>query len=343
MGQNPAQDSRSPSEGKRALRRRELLHRIRLELAASQRVVLTTHINADGDGAGSEAAMSHYLRRRGIGCSIVNPTPFPDLFRFMVGRTPIHTVTDAAGRQAIEEADLIVVLDTGEPDRLGRVAPLLPGKKVVVIDHHPPNANLGDPAIRDPSACATGELVFDLIDEDGGLTLEEAIGIYVAIVTDTGSFRYANTTARTHEIAGKLLERGVDPEAVYRSVYAQARPERLHLLQRALARLVIDEDVPLAWVALTEHDMVDTKATSEDLEGIVEFPRQVRGVEVAAFFRALSSNQTKVSLRSNGDFDVAAVAREHGGGGHVKAAGIFMKVPLEEAMKRVLGTVRAGF
>jgi phosphoesterase RecJ-like protein len=323
--------------------RLELLHRIRLELASSSKTVLTTHINADGDGAGSEAAMAHYLRRRGVSVKIVNPTPFPDVFRFMVGRTPVFTATEEAGRKAIEAADTVLVLDTAEPDRLGVIPRMLEDKNVLVIDHHPPGARFGNPSIRDTEACATGELVFDMIDADGGMTLEEAVGIYVAIVTDTGSFRYANTTERTHEIAARLLEIGVDPEEMYRLIFAQARPERLRLLQRALARLEIEDGMPVAWVALTQDDMKDCRATSEDIEGIVEFPRQIRGVEVAAFFRALSSNQTKVSLRSNGEFDVAEVAREHGGGGHVKAAGIFMKVPLQEAVELVLGSLKARF
>ena len=323
--------------------RLELLHRIRLELASSSKVVLTTHINADGDGAGSEAAMAHYLRRRGIASTIVNPTPFPALFQFMVGRTPVLTATEEAGRKAIEAADMVLVLDTGEPDRLGVIPKMLDGRKVAVIDHHPPGARFGDPAIRDTAACATGELVFDLIDSDGGMTVEEAIGIYVAIVTDTGSFRYANTTTRTHEVAACLLDLGVDPEEMYRAIYAQARPERLRLLQRALARLEVAEEMPVAWVTLTVDDMKDCRATSEDIEGIVEYPRQLRGVEVAVFFRALSSNQTKVSLRSNGEFDVAEVAREHGGGGHVKASGIFMETPLEQAVQRVLGSLRSRF
>jgi phosphoesterase RecJ-like protein len=195
--------------------------------------------------------------------------------------------------------------------------------------------------VCDPTACATGELVFDLIRLAGDeITREEADGLYVAIATDTGSFRFGNTTARTHEIAADLLRAGVDPESMYLRIYAQYTPSGLELVRRALERLEVADDLPVAWISLRHADLAQTGATKEDLEGIVEYARRIRGVQVALLFRELHDGSTKISLRSSGDADVAAVARRLGGGGHVKAAGAVIPESLEAAEARVLDEVR---
>ncbi|MFQ5889576.1 MAG: bifunctional oligoribonuclease/PAP phosphatase NrnA [Gemmatimonadota bacterium] len=311
---------------------------MRLALRAAERVVLTTHVNADGDGAGSETAVAHYVSRQRIRATIVNPTPFPDSFRFLLDRIDAFTPGDEAGRIALREAGLVLVLDTAEPSRLGGILPALEGKRVAVLDHHPPTASqIGDPAVQDPSACATGELVYDLITADGGtLTEAEARGLYVALVTDTGSFRFSNTSPRTHEIVAELLRAGVDPGEMYRRLFGQVTPGRLRLMQRALSSLHVHPELPLAWIALRESDLRDCGTGTEDMEGIIEYARQIQGVEVAMLVRELPDRRTKVSLRSNGDVDVAHIARSFGGGGHVKAAGLLIALPLTEAVAELL-------
>ncbi len=319
------------------------LKRVLQELEPGRRVVLSTHLNADGDGAGSQAAAASWLGRRGLRASIVNPTPFPDSFRFLLGEdTGAWTPADAEGERAMREADVFLVLDTAEPSRLGAVSSRMDGRRVLVIDHHPAtSSSIGDVVVCDPSACATGELVFDLMEIAGDLvTPAEANGLYVAIATDTGSFRYANTSARTHEIAADLLRAGVDPEQMYLRIYAQYTPAGLELVRRALQRLRVAEDLPVAWISLPAADLAQTGATKEDLEGIVEYARRLRGVRVALLLRELHDGTTKVSLRSTGDADVAAVARRLGGGGHVKAAGAVMPESLEAAEVKVLAYIR---
>lgn len=319
------------------------LHRILEELEPGRRVVLSTHLNADGDGAGSEAALAHWLLRRGLEPSIVNPTPFPELFRFLLpeGLVP-RTPAEEEGAKAMRNADVFLVLDTAEPSRLGAVLSGTDGRRVLVIDHHPAtSSSIGDVVVCDPSACATGELAFDLIRQAGDrVELSEARGLYVAIATDTGSFRFANTTARTHEIGAELLRAGVDPEAMYGRIYAQYTPARLDLLRLALERLQVAEDVPVAWISLAHADVARTGAVKEDLEGIVEYPRRIRGIQVAFLLRELHDGSTKVSLRSSGDADVAAVARRLGGGGHTKASGAVVPEGMEAAEARVLAEVR---
>ncbi|MCK5446792.1 MAG: bifunctional oligoribonuclease/PAP phosphatase NrnA [Gemmatimonadetes bacterium] len=323
--------------------RRSGLKRILQELEPGRKVVLSTHLNADGDGAGSQAAAVHWLTRRGLDPTIVNPTPFPDMFRFLLADdTGAWTPADSEGGRAMREADVFLVLDTAEPSRLGAVIGRTGGRKVLVIDHHPAtSSSIGDVVVCDPAACATGELVFDLIQLAGDeVTLAEADALYVAIATDTGSFRYANTSARTHEISADLLRAGVDPEAMYMRIYARYTPAGLDLVRRALERLRVADDLPIAWISLRQADLAQTGATKEDLEGIVEYARRIRGVRVAILFRELHDGRTKISLRSTGDADVAAVAREFGGGGHVKAAGAVVPEGLEAAEVRVLGAIR---
>jgi phosphoesterase RecJ-like protein len=304
-------------------------------------VVLSTHLNADGDGAGSETALAHYLRRRGLKATIVNPTPFPQMFEFLLEGLDAYTPQDEPGRRALSEAEFFVVLDTSEPSRLGSVYRRLGKRTVAVLDHHPPTGtSIGEPAVRDPGACATGELVFDLIALDGqGVTRQEAEGLYVAIATDTGSFRYSNTAPRTHEIAAQLLRAGVDPEAMYRRLYARFTPGRVELIRRALSSLKVHEKLPIAWIRITSADLAETGTSTEDLEDVVEYARRIREMEVALLLRELDDGRTKVSLRSTGGADVARVARTLGGGGHEKAAGAIVAAGLDEAEAIVLEAV----
>jgi phosphoesterase RecJ-like protein len=323
--------------------RREALERIRARLLEARRVVLTTHINPDGDGLGSMVALSSRLRRRhGIEATIVTPSRPPDSLSFVPGGLPVFVAGDPAARDPLESADAFGVLDTAEKLRVGGVAGFVDRTGGVLIDHHPA---VGDPwiepAIRDPSACATGELIYDLLalDEEP-VTREEADALYVAIATDTGSFQFSNTSSRTHRIIADLIDIGVDPEAMYRALYGVYTRGKLALLQRGLGSLEVDPSMPIAWIAVDHRSLEETGARGDDMEGLVEFPRRLRGIEVGLLFRGLSSDRTKVSLRSNGPVDVSAVAQALGGGGHRKASGVVLEVGLERAIREVLDELR---
>lgn len=324
--------------------RREALERVLERLESASRVVLATHVNADGDGAGSEVAMARFLARRGTEATIVNPTPFPDAFAFILDDLSAWTPDSPQGEAALEEADAILVLDTSEASRLGRVARHLEERPVLVVDHHPESPeSVGDVVARDPEACATGELVYDLLQLSGEEpTAAEARALYVAIVTDTGSFRFGNTSARCHEITGRLIRAGVDVGVMFRHLFARYTPEGMELLRRALGSLEVGGGGRMAWLTVRAEDLEATGATAEDREGLVEYARRLQGVEVALLFRELHGGRTKVSLRSNGRVDVALVAQQFGGGGHRQAAGILVERPLEEARREVLAQVRAA-
>jgi bifunctional oligoribonuclease and PAP phosphatase NrnA len=308
-------------------------------------VVLTTHVNADGDGTGSQAAMASWLEMRGARVRIVNPTPYPDAFRFLLDDEDI--IADAgtpAAEEALRQADAIVVLDTAEAGRIGRVAKWTRQVETVVIDHHVQGeAAIAGAALIDSAACAAGELVYDLFVHSGiprPWPRQAVDGIYTAIVTDTGSFRFSNTTRRAHAIAGDLIEQGVDPEQMYRRIFATVPLHRVRLLRYALDRLDVDPEYPISSITIERGVMEQFGATSDDLDGIVEHARSIEGTEVALLMRETSDGATKVSLRSAGEVDVNAIARGFGGGGHVKASGALVPEPLETAGPRVLESVR---
>jgi bifunctional oligoribonuclease and PAP phosphatase NrnA len=326
--------------------RRVALRRISDRLARAERVVLTTHINADGDGTGSQAAIAAWLRAAGVQVTIVNPTPFPDMFRFLVDEDLIADSGTTAGDRALRERDLLVVLDTAEAGRIGRVARSLDERPVIVIDHHVQTADaLAAELIADVTACATGELVYDLLllaEVPRPWPPQVLKGLYTALVTDTGSFRFANTTPRAHTITADLIHQGIDPEEMYRRIFATVPLRRVELLRHALERLEVDAEYAITWITIERGVMERLGTTSEDLDGIVEHARSIEGTEVAILFRETADGSTKVSLRSAGSLDVNAIARQFGGGGHVKASGALLSDRLRPARDRVLEAARAA-
>jgi bifunctional oligoribonuclease and PAP phosphatase NrnA len=325
--------------------RRVPLDRLIEGMKRAQHIILSTHVNADGDGAGCEAAVAGWLTRLGKRVSIINPTPFPDSYRFLIADPGwIVELTEAGAQDVLKRADSVLVLDTGEPKRIGKVAASLGGKAVHVLDHHPPSQpGFQGVQLLDPDACATGELVYDLfLQANFAEPWPESCreGLYTAIVTDTGSFRFSNTTPRAHALAGELIRQGVDPELAYRRLFGTVPLRRIELLRQALASLEVDAQLPITSVSIARPIMDATGATADDLEGLVEHARSIAGTEVALLFRETSDGGTKVSLRSNGDLDVNAIARQFGGGGHVKASGAVLAVPLAEAREKVLVATR---
>jgi len=321
-----------------ASRRTDVSELLRL-LQRSGRVILTTHLNADGDGAGSEAALLSLLLSMGKEAWIVNPTPFPDAFRFLVSEPDriLDAGNPAAGARC-READLCVVVDTGEKSRIGRVKPLVDHLTLAVVDHHPPGPDpLGAVALRDSSAAAAGELVFDLVHANGGPWTPSVVeGLYVAILTDTGSFRFSNATPSVHRVVAELIALGASPDGLYRRVYGDVPLRRYQLLGDTLETLDRSPDGPVAWMTVPERTFRALGCTSEDLDGMVDYPRSLEGVEVGLLFREIEPGQVKVSFRSNGTVDVNALARIFGGGGHVRASGALVRGGLEEVRTRVV-------
>lgn len=312
-------------------------------LVPGKRVCLTTHVNPDGDGIGSEVALALLLRAQGVEVAIANPTATPARFEFLFRD---HGNLDRTGEavKTVRGADVIVVLDISDLGRLGMLSRTVAARGVPVacIDHHASEGTLpGGPRYVDPAAAATGELVAEIaLANRWPLTPPAARALYVALITDTGGFRFSNTRPRTLRIAAELLETGLDPEDIYLDVYANAPPGRPRLLAETLQTLVVEEEPGLAWVTVPPGAIDRHKVTVDDLDGIVEFPRSVAGVRMALLFREISQGRVKVSLRSVGGVDVAAFAKPYGGGGHVHASGVSLEGTLPDVQARILEDAR---
>jgi bifunctional oligoribonuclease and PAP phosphatase NrnA len=322
--------------------RREAIERLAREFRAGRSVVLSTPINADGDGCGSEAALARILTSLGMSVKIVNPTPWPDTYEFLLDDDVLEASSEGAA--ALKKSDVLMVLDISDVKRLGSLADTVRGLTIpkLVIDHHiasdePPGTEM----VSDTAACATGELIYDLAVTLGHeITPKIAVALYVAILTDTGGFRFANTTARCLAIASQLLAAGVEPEEMYRRLYASHPIGRLHLLRDALATLEVDPAYGISWISVAAGAAEEYGLKSEDLEGLAEHPRSVGGTRMAIFFRDLGHGKIKVSFRSTGDVNVNEFARKFGGGGHARASGALIPGTLEEVRHTVVNAAR---
>ncbi len=312
---------------------------------AARTVVLTTHVNADGDGMGSEIALVHLLRALGKDVRIANPTPVPDRYRFLVDPVAAHDRTSEPS-PAIKAADLLLVLDIADLSRLGALAEAIRARGIVTgcVDHHVSPGTLPDgPRLVDPAAAATAELVYDLaVANDWPIETETARALYVGLLTDTGGFRFGNTSPRVLRVAASLLETGVNPERIYEQVYATAPVGRIRLTAEVLDTLEVEPGIGLSWVTVPPGALERHGVSADDLDGLVEHARSIQGTRLAMLFRVLASGKVKVSFRSVGDFDVSEFAHRFGGGGHAKASGASIAGSLDEVRSRVLDAARAA-
>lgn len=322
--------------------RRAAIEAMREPLLAARTVALSTHMNADGDGCGSESALAQLLAARGATVKVVNPTPWPAGFDFL--KVSAFRDETAKGERALRGLDALVVLDISDVKRLGNLADGVRGltiPRLVIDHHHPSDEPPGSFILSDTSACATGELIFDVARVLGlEITAAVAEAIYVAILTDTGSFRFGNTSPRCLAIAAELLSHGVDPELMYQRVYASGTEARVRILADALQSLGVDPAFGLTWISLDADALERHGGTGEDLDGAVEHARSIAGTRMAIFFRDLGHGKVKVSFRSTAGTDVNAFARQFGGGGHSRASGALVTGELTTVRERVLAAAR---
>ena len=323
--------------------RRDQVLRLAEYFTSGRTVALSTHVNADGDGCGSESALAQLLAQRGMVARIVNPTPWPRLFAFVRG----NEVEDATSRgaAALREVDLLIVVDINDVKRLGSLSDTVRGMACpkLVIDHHAASDDpVSELVYADTRACATGELVFDLARVlDLTITPSIARALYTAILTDTGGFRFSNTSPRAHAVAADLLAAGVDQEEVYRQVYASSPVGRVRLLAEVLQSLGVDESLGISWLSMRAGALEEYGVRQEDLDGITEHARSIGGTRLAMFFRDLGYGKVKVSFRSTGTVDANVFAKTYGGGGHARASGALIAGTMSTVRDRVLADARA--
>jgi bifunctional oligoribonuclease and PAP phosphatase NrnA len=298
---------------------------IAAEIRRRRRFVVVSHTRPDGDAIGSSFAMAFALRALGKDVRVVSyDLPAPPLLA-QPGVTEIIVT-----RRVDDPGDAVIVMECGDLKRTG-VEGLERGF-VINIDHHPGNTLYGAMNWFDLSAAACGEMVFELIRELGvPLTAEIATHVYVAILTDTGSFHYANITPRTFEICRLCMEEGhISPPAIARSIFDSNNLGRLKLFGAVLSRMELDGSGRIATVYVDRQLAADCGGTYDDTEGISNLPLTVKEIVAVVFFKEQSSHEWRVSLRSKGDIDVNAVAKSFGGGGHKNASGCTVHGTLPE-------------
>jgi phosphoesterase RecJ-like protein len=291
------------------------LQRIVDAIRSRQRFVISSHARPDGDAIGSQLAMGYALREMGKAFDIVNADPAPGPLMQFPGVPEIRI-----GPAVEDDFDAAIIMECGDLARTGVTG--LDRFFVINIDHHPGNTAYGSLNWFDASAAACGEMVFELVRALGvPLTPVIATHIYLAILTDTGSFHYSSISPRTFEMCREALEAGVDPVLVARHVYDSNNMGRLKLFGAVLSAMQIDSTGRIAIVYL-DHEMArEAGGTYEDTEGLINLPLTVKEIQAVVFFKQIEGDEYRVSMRSKGDIDIGAVAKQFGGGGHKNAAG----------------------
>ncbi len=302
----------------------ELIEHIR----AGQRFVIASHQRPDGDAIGSAMAMALALKRLGKDAVVVTDAippvflqPFPEVDSIRI--TP----------EVTETFDAALIMECSELSRTGVQG--LDRSPVMNIDHHPGNKGYGSINWVDESAAACGEMVYSLIEALGApLTPDVATHIYLAILTDTGSFHFSHLSPRTYEIAKRCVEAGADPQWIARTHYDSNSLARVRIFGAVMNGMVIVDEGRVALLSITRDKMTDLGGTSDDLEGLINFPLTVKDIEAVAFFKEIGDGEWRVSLRSKGNVDTGAIARRNGGGGHTNAAGCSAKGTLDDVCKQ---------
>ncbi len=311
------------------------INRIRSEIERSEVVLIVSHLDPDGDALGSQIAMGEYLTSLGKTVLSVRDSDIPDKYEFLPKIDSIVAV-DTVGSSS--SPDLAIILECPQPSRMGRVQDLITGDTTVVaIDHHRDNAEFGDLNWVEVETSSVGEMIYEYFAAHGWkLTATAALGLYVAIMTDTGRFRFPATSARTMEIAGALIAEGVDPQFPTEEIYYRSSPEALRLHGLVLGTLAPHNGGRFYTLSMSRAMLAATNTVSNQSDGLVDYTLFPNGSVAGALLKEADDGATKVSLRSRGTIDVASIARRFGGGGHFNAAGCRIEQPLEEARVKIV-------
>ncbi len=296
----------------------------------ANKIAILNHEHPDGDALGSSYALKLALVNMGKHAEVFLRDGDCEAREFsLLSGTEKSTLT-------IEECDLKIALDCADEKRLGELKEFFKGGKTMAIDHHVTHEKFADSTLVMPDAPATGEIIFDLLCEMGAeITCDIANNLYVAIVCDTGNFKYSSTTPKTLMTAAELLKKGIDFAELSKKLFDTKSFEYLNAYKTGIERLEIYADGKIALLAFSEEDFKRMDLDEKKADGLTTLPVCVEGIEVGIYIRQRGVNEYKVSLRSNSDFDVAAVAVKFGGGGHVKASGFTLNLPLDEVKKAV--------
>ncbi len=312
-------------------------------LRKARRIVISTHTRPDGDAIGSQLALGNYLKRQGKEVMMLNQDPSPYNLEWMPGADHIE-LYDGSLRQVefIAHADVAMILDTNVQERLGTVGKQMRDTTAtkILVDHHTDAENWFDLTWKRESASSTAELLFELFEQWDldVIDYDVAAPLYVAMMTDTGSFRFSNVTATLHRMVAELLDRGhIDTSVLHAEVYDKKSIEGIKLLSSVLSSIELHYDGRIGTVVVTRRMLSDSRASVEETDGFVNQVLSIEGVLVALIFTE-TERGTKISFRSKGENHVHKWAQSYGGGGHRNASGAFIVGTLDNAFRKAIAS-----
>ena len=309
-------------------------------ISENEKIFISTHINPDGDSLGSAFAMYHYLKKLGKDCRIINHSEVPLVYSFLNEKEIFNEISDE-NIAFIKNADLGIILDIGDFYRLGEVANIIESNTVetINIDHHPLTENdFFTHNFINLDASSVGEILYSYFSSLGSdiIDKEMMLGIYSAVLTDTGSFRFSNTNQLSHEIAVDAIKMGINISEVYQNIYENSSVSRIKLLGNVIQKLNFDCNGELLWFSLNNDMVKEVDGTNQDFDGFTDFFRGIQGVEIALMLYDLKG-KVRLSFRSKGKYKVNNVAKKMGGGGHPFAAAALVDGEFSDVKSTVLG------
>lgn len=303
--------------------------------------LILAHVQPDGDAISSTLVVGWLLRKWGKTFTMMNQNRPPSRLRYLANYEDI-LICEQLEDEVDRQYSAVICVDCADYERIGKAVDWVhPDAEILNIDHHPTNNRYGSVALIRDNAAATAEILFDLLTfGQVELDFAAATALYTGLLTDTGGFRYSNTSSHVMHVASSLLQYGVQGSKIADALLEQMTLAQMQLIQRGLARLAFSEDHRVSWLYITAEDMKETGALNEDLEGLVNYPRNIEGVDVGILFKQLEDKRVKVSFRSNENADVSVIAQHFGGGGHVRAAGCTIYKSLDEAINEVIKQVK---
>ncbi len=322
------------------------MHEIKEILSSPQNIIVTTHVNPDGDAIGSSLALKIFLDKLGHNTNVIVPNDYPEFLKWMKNNDSIinFSSSKSLSQNLIEESDVIFCLDFNNLDRINDLGKLISNSlsKKILIDHHLEPDNFYDFKIHDVKASATAELIYDLLIELDSTLVDKDISecIYTGILTDTGSFKFSSTSSKVHRIVADLIDRGVNISSICNKIYDTNSIDKLKLIGYSLSqKLELTCDGRVAYIVLSRQDLIDHNFKKGDTEGLVNYALSMSNVNMATLIIE-TKERIKFSFRSIGNFSVNKFARDHfNGGGHKNASGGSLEDKLSVALDKFLESI----
>jgi bifunctional oligoribonuclease and PAP phosphatase NrnA len=316
----------------------ETLDRVRELIEQHDEILIFGHKDADGDTLGCSLAFAEALRAMGKEVWVLIPPPLPnDMYGWLPGW---DMIVDSPPEHA--DPGLVLFFDAGNMERSGSAVKHIASHATIVnVDHHLSNSMFGDVNVIDAEASAVGQMVLEMFEEFGWrITPSIATNLYVALLTDTGGFRHENTTAKALEDGARLARHGADPGDIATMVYKSRPLTTLRLQALSVASMQVEVGGRLAWAKVTRRMLKEAEAVMSESEGIIDTLNSIAGLDLAILFKEVSGTLTKISVRSRGSIDAASLCGKFGGGGHLRAAGAEIRMPLRDTVPAVLAAAK---